>query len=619
MTEQAPQQGINPDFKPTSLFISEAEFRQEFIYFIIVDRFHDGTADEEEREGVWDRGERPGLLDKTWMEWGKYWGGNLQGIIDQVDYLKSLGVTAVWLSPLFEQVDDMQFDRAPMHGYWTRDFKRINPRFLRRDDSSSLKTSETLRDLVRALHNAGIKLILDVVCNHSSPDINGSKGVVYDDGKPLADFYNDHNNFYYHHPEITDWEDEFQLIHNEMCGLATFNEKNIDFRNYIKSAIKDWIDVGIDALRVDTLKHMPIWFWQEFCTDIKRHKPDVFLFGEYGFSKPWDQRSVRYANDCGMSILDFGLCDGIRHALSGEEPGGFHLIEDVLALDEVYRRANELVTFIDNHDMPRFLSVVDDERKLHMALVLLMSLRGIPCLFYGTEQGLHNNTAGGQDPYNRPMMDTWNQQTELFQLVQKLVALRRNNHALTMGCHQQRFLSDNLYAFSRHYRDFHALVIVNQGNTTSVSIPQTGLPDGRYPCEISGDVVSVVDGGIQSLTMLDRSAKLLSLPGHAVRGTVVAVIQLNGFRTQPGQRLAITGSCSELGAWDHSKSYGMEYVNANTWIAEVPIEQSIGLPIHYKFIVFQAEHAPILENIVSRWFVMPHQGRVKIDCEWNND
>lgn len=619
MTDLSTNPANSADFKPDSLFISEAEFRQEFIYFIIVDRFHDGTADEEEREGVWDRGERAGLLDKTWLEWGKYWGGNLQGVIDQVDYLKSLGVTAVWLSPLFEQVDDMQFDRAPMHGYWTRDFKRINPRFLRRGDSSSLKTSQTLKDLVQALHAAGIKLILDVVCNHSSPDINGSKGVVLDDGQPLADFYNDTNNFYYHYPEITDWEDEFQLIHHEMCGLATFNEKNIEFRNYIKTAIKEWIDIGVDALRVDTLKHMPVWFWQEFCTDIKRHKPDVFLFGEYGFSKPWDQRSVHYANNSGMSILDFGLCDGIRHAFSGAEPGGFQLIENVLALDDVYRRANELVTFIDNHDMPRFLSVVEDERKLGLALVLLMSLRGIPCLFYGTEQALHNNTAGGQDPYNRPMMDRWDQQSELFEMIQKLVSIRRQNPALTMGCHQQRFVSEQLYAFSRHYRDFHALVIVNQGQNTSLSIPQTGLRDGDYSCAISGHPIQVVNGGIHNITIPEHSARLISLPGQQVHAPVVAVIQLNGFRTQPGQSLAITGSCPELGAWDHSRSYGMEYVNQNTWITEVPIVQSVGLAVHFKFLVHQNDQNPILENIVSRWVVMPQQGRVKLDCEWNND
>lgn len=73
----------------------EAEFRQEFINFTIVDRFHDGTADEEERSGTWDCGARAGLLDKTWTQWGKYWGGNLQGVIDRIDYLKQLGVTPV--------------------------------------------------------------------------------------------------------------------------------------------------------------------------------------------------------------------------------------------------------------------------------------------------------------------------------------------------------------------------------------------------------------------------------------------------------------------------------------------------------------------------------------------
>ena len=610
---------MTTNINPNLLFISEAEFRQEFIYFIIVDRFHDGTADQEERRGIWDRGERPGLLDKTWMEWGKYWGGNLQGIIDQVGYLKALGVTAVWLSPLFEQVDDMQFERAPMHGYWTRDFKRVNPRFLRQGDFSSIKKSATLKDLVDTLHAAGIKLILDVVCNHSSPDINGSKGVVFDDGRPLADYNNDYNNFYYHYPEITDWEDEFQLIHHEMCGLATFNDKNTDFRNYIKSAIKEWIDIGIDALRVDTLKHMPIWFWQEFCTDIKRHNPEVFLFGEYGFSKPWDQRSVSYANHSGMSILDFGLCDGIRYAFSAKEEGGFQLIERVLAMDEVYQRANELVTFIDNHDMPRFLSVVGDDRKLELALVLLMTLRGIPCLFYGTEQSLHNNTDGGHDPYNRPMMESWDQTSRLYKLVQQLVVIRRNNHALTMGCHHQRFVSEHLYAYSRHYRDFHALVIANKGDTTTFSISDTGLPDGSYRCQLSGDSVSIVNGSIHGISIGSHSSRLFSLQGQCVCGLVVVVIQLNGYRTQIGQSLAITGSCPELGSWDHAKSYGMEYVNANTWITEVPFDISAGFPIHYKFLVRQSHDQPIFENIVSRWFSLPQQGRIKINCIWNRD
>ena len=90
--------------------------------------------------------------------------------------------------------------------------------------------------------------MLDIVCNHSSSEINGSKGLVLDDGKPIADFNDDSNGFYYYEGEIFDWEDEYQLLHLEMIGLATFNEKNIDYRNYIKSAIRTWLDAGVDAL-----------------------------------------------------------------------------------------------------------------------------------------------------------------------------------------------------------------------------------------------------------------------------------------------------------------------------------------------------------------------------------
>ena len=96
-----------------------------------------------------------------------------------------------------------------------------------------------------------------------------------------------------------------------------------------------------------------------------------------------------------------------------------------MAYDNVYHHANELVTFIDNHDMPRFLSIVPDSRKLDLALVLLSTLRGVPCLFYGTEQYLNNGTNGGEDPYNRPMMESWDTSSHSFLLVQALLKLRR--------------------------------------------------------------------------------------------------------------------------------------------------------------------------------------------------
>ena len=154
------------------LFDSPVDFRSEVIYFLIVDRFCDGHDSAGDQEGSEQLDEK-GLFDRTRQDWGKYWGGNLQGIINKIDYLKDLGVTALWLSPLFEQVSDLQFSRAPMHGYWTRDFKRLNPRFVKVGESTSISESSTLRALVDACHAAGIKVVLDIVCNHSSPEING--------------------------------------------------------------------------------------------------------------------------------------------------------------------------------------------------------------------------------------------------------------------------------------------------------------------------------------------------------------------------------------------------------------------------------------------------------------
>lgn len=233
-----------------------------------------------------------------------------------------------------------------MHGYWTRDFKRLNPHFIAPDDSPSLAASQTLRKLVEIFHGRGIKLILDIVCNHSSPEINGCKGIVFDDGVLLADYHNDHQGFYHHHGPITDWEDEFQLLHHETMGLATFNESNAAFRKYTKEAITAWLDLDFDGLRVDTIKHMPLWFWQEFVSDLRRAHPEVFIFGEYDFGSPHDHRTLTCANHSGISLLDFGLAFAIRGAFAGSPPGGFQQVQSILDLDHVYNRSTELMTFM---------------------------------------------------------------------------------------------------------------------------------------------------------------------------------------------------------------------------------------------------------------------------------
>ncbi|MFM7267725.1 MAG: alpha-amylase family glycosyl hydrolase [Cyanobium sp.] len=594
----------------------EMEFRKETIYFIVIDRFFNSCSAN-------DLAGREGLFDPTHQHWGRYWGGDLKGVSEKADYLQALGVTTLWLSPLFEQVDEHLEGHAPMHGYWTRDFKRINPHFISPDDSRSVHASQTLRELVQTFHERGIKLILDIVCNHSSPEINGSKGVVFDDGVPLAGFNNDTHGFYHHHGPITDWEDEFQQIHCEMMGLATFNEANADFRRYIKTAIISWLDVGFDALRVDTVKHMPLWFWQEFVSDLRRAHPETFLFGEYGFGSPHDRRTLSYANHSGMSLLDFGLAFAIRGAFSGISPGGFAQVEATLELDHVYDRATEMVTFIDNHDMPRFLSVCPSLEKLALATVLVMTLRGIPCIFYGTEQYLVNHTNGGQDPYNRPMMAGWNQDTTLFRMIQLLAKLRQDNRALAYGAHQQLYVSQMIYGFRRRYRQSRVFTLVNQGEATNLSLERCDLPDGRHQCILSGETVLVEGGAIHQLNLPAMAARVISVIGPAVEAQVVAKFQLHGFATQPGQVVVVSGDVPELGDWDLSRAPRLEFVNANTWFQEIGFEASAGKPICFRFaVIWEAAANPQegaqQENLMPRRFLLPAAGRVKLEHNWQS-
>ncbi|HEY9711459.1 MAG TPA: alpha-amylase family glycosyl hydrolase, partial [Oculatellaceae cyanobacterium] len=203
-TPQASESDLDLEF----LYTRDIEFRQETIYFVVVDRFNDGDPENNE-------GPNPELYDPEHKDWGKYWGGDLQGVIDKLDYLKNLGVTAIWLTPLFEQVEALFINSAAIHGYWTKDFKRLNPRFIHKDDEPSLNKTQEAKDtlfdkLITELHKRNMKMILDIVCNHSSPDFSGKKGVLYDDGVLIADFNNDKDNWYHHYGEVTNWEDEWQ-------------------------------------------------------------------------------------------------------------------------------------------------------------------------------------------------------------------------------------------------------------------------------------------------------------------------------------------------------------------------------------------------------------------------
>ncbi len=596
------------------LYTRDIEFRQETIYFIVVDRFYDGDPANNE-------GPNPELYDPEGKDWGKYWGGDLQGVIDKLDYLKDMGVTAVWLTPLFEQVEALFVEQAAIHGYWTKDFKRLNPRFIAKGDNPSVNQTQETKDtvfdkLVYELHQRKMKLVLDIVCNHSNPDFSGKKGELYDDGVKIADFNDDEDDWYHHYGEVQNWEDEWQVQNCELSGLATFNENNIAYRSYIKSAIKQWLDRGVDALRVDTVKHMPIWFWQEFTADILTHRPDVFIFGEWIYSDPRNDLSVEFVNESGMTILDFGLCVAIREALGQGAEAGFQLIQDVLNLDRRYYGATELITFIDNHDMPRFQSLNADRQMLRLAICLIMTSRGIPCLYYGTEQYLHDDTDGGNDPYNRPMMEQWDSDSQIYRDVRLLSGLRRLNPAISMGSQWQKYLTPDVYCYVRRYRDSVVFVAMNRGDSVTVEAVDTELPDGEHTEVLSRRKFEVKEGMLYDLELGAGEVMIFSRVGERVKAKTIVRAQLNSVKTQPGERIAVIGDCPELGNWDISKAYPLEYINTNTWFGEIPFDESAGKLIAYKYVLLREGQSPLRENLVCRRWVLASEGTVKWRDKW---
>jgi len=599
---------------PPPLGVTDIEFRGEVLYFIVVDRFCDGDPNN-------NPGQDPELYDPERRNWGKYWGGDLQGVIQKLDYLSGLGATALWLTPLFEQVEAMVWDSAPIHGYWTQDFKRIHARWVSGPDEVRVFTRNdtTLDRLIRELHDRGMKMVLDIVCNHSSPDASGTKGQLFDDGRLIADFNNDVNHWYHHYGPVTDWQNEWQVQNCELAGLATFNENNPDYRNYVKGAIRGWLRKGIDALRIDTVKHMPIWFWQEFTSDMVSERPDVFMFGEWIHSHPQNDSSIEFANLSGMSLLDFGLCTAIRAALGAREADGFQQVAAIFDLDGKYRSATELVTFFENHDMPRLQSLGADASMLRLALALVVLCRGIPCLYYGVEQCLHDDTNGGNDPYNRPMMSSFDTKAPLYELIQRLARLRKSNVAVQFGSQWTRHLTPDVFCFSRHFRAARCFVALNRGGPTLLERVLTDLPNGSHTCALSGRTFHVQEGHISGLELGAADAVVLAVDDEPVRGRSVIVFQVNGCPTMPGEYVTVIGNCPELGEWHESRAVRLEYINANTWQGALAFDRGDAKAVTYKYAIFREQDGagiPRRENRTTRRRPVPESGTAKWRDIW---
>ena len=460
----------------------------DVIYLIMPDRFANGDPSND------DPAVSHGLFDRHKARY--YHGGDFQGIINHLPYLKDLGVTALWLTPVYDNVNHLnereQYDGEPItdyHGYGAVDFYGVEEHF---GDLALLKK------LVDAAHALGLKVIQDQVANHTGPYHPWATD------SPTPTWFNgtveNHLANTWQIWTLADPRAPASLQKSTLDGwflniLPDLNQNDPLTAQYLIQNTLWWIaSTGIDGIRQDTLPYVPRTFWHEWMQVIKREYPDFRVVGEM-----WDEDPALVAFFQGGrakfdgvdsrvdALFDFPLFGAIRrvfaHNATPEE------LAKVLAHDRLYTNPNLVVTFLGLHDTARFMNekeVTSDDLKL--AFTFLMTTRGIPMIYYGDEIGM----PGGTDPDNRrDFPGGWRDDTQnafdaggrtpeeqaIFEHVQKLTRLRRKLEPLRRGTTLDLIANNQVYAFARVSGNVAPLVVFNlAGNPTTVSVETSELP-----------------------------------------------------------------------------------------------------------------------------------------------
>lgn len=470
---------------------STADFSGDVVYQIVTDRFHDGnTANNNPATS-------PNLYSADKSNWRYFFGGDWDGITAKIPYLKNMGITAIWISPGVFNVNVPVpiggSNHSGYHGFWGMDFFQPEPHF---------GTFTDFDEMISTAHSNGIKVVLDFAPNHSSPTLEADPNYAVDgkilrNGTEIARYHNDPSGYFHHNGDISNWDDLYEVQYKSMVGLADFRQEASPAHTYVRDAIVTWLNRGVDGIRMDAVKLMPLG-WQKTYTDHIYANRSVFVFGEWfdTSGSPLWADIKKFANTSGMSLLNFDLNAAIRSAFMGGSM--VDLDTAVQRTESSFTWQNQQVNFVDNHDIVRFLSAHNNTTRLDQAQVFVLTARGVPTIYYGDEQYLHNDTNSGNDPYNRPMMTTFSETTRGFQIVKKLSDLRKNNAAVRFGSIGQRWLNSDVYIYERKFNNDVVLVALNKSTTASYNITglNTSLPAGTY-----GDVLTgLLDGGSITVT-----------------------------------------------------------------------------------------------------------------------
>ena len=472
---------------------------EEIIYMVMTDRFFDGDSNNNNPENI------DGSFDKDHLE--AYHGGDIKGLIEKVPYLKDLGITTLWITPIVKNIDtNMMADKGGKqygyHGYCASDFTKIDPH---------LGTENDLKNLIDILHENGIKLMVDVVINHSG---YGTKN--------LGDFAGMHRE-----------ESGAGDVQSELAGLPDFLTEDKDVRDKIINWQVDWLrklktDKGntIDYFRVDTVKHVDIDTMKDFKAAALKEKPDFKMIGEnFGASVFKDGG---YLDPSMMdSLLDFEFKELAKNFVSGKiaETEG-KLVKRNQAISE----DREMGQFLSSHDENGFLKVrlSDDIGKFLVASSLQLTAKGQPVIYYGEEigqSGKKDNFDKGIFSENRYDFD-WDKinDNQILDHYKKMISIRNAfPEIFAKGSRENLYMDDGVSVFQRTYEGEKVIVGLNTSDEAK---------EISFDSKIEGKIVDLYG----NTKINNKGGKIsLKIPSRNEGGTVVLVeesIIPEGFKRQ---------------------------------------------------------------------------------------
>ena len=476
----------------------------DVLYLTMIDRFNDGDKsnnDPPQSRGIYDP------KNKFY-----YHGGDLQGVIDRLPYLKDLGITAIWLTPWYDNYDRLnQIElkegkpSTGFHGYNPQDFYAVEEHF---------GTLAKLKELVDAAHRSGIKIIQDQVVNHTGPYhpwVDDPPTPTWFNGTKSNHLKNVFQTWVLHDPRPVE-----QLKRETMEGwfldfLPDLNQHDREVSRYLIQNTLWWIGVsGLDGIRMDTWQYVPNEFWRDWNAALKREFPNFKVVGEVKdgdvvHTSFFQGGRVRFDGiDSGLdSLLDFPLFYSVRHAFA--EGKSIQAIPATLARDYLYTNPDILVTLLGGHDDGRFMSEKGATiAGLKLANAFVLTTRGVPQLYYGDEIAM----TGPDEPTTRgdfPGGPRTREERELFDYIKRLIALRRELAPLRTGRLVNLYVSEQQYAYARGP----VIVAINNDDKQAEISFDTDFADGtRIHDRLGVTAEAVVREGKVRVTLPQRSAAI---------------------------------------------------------------------------------------------------------------